>query len=271
MTAQAQTGRESGEARLVTLERGPGYAIVWLDRAEAMNALSLALRSQFCAALREAEADDAVRAIIVTGRGERAFSAGMDLKELATLGAGTTFDYGPEDDLSLTMRHCRKPLIAAVNGAAITGGFEIALACDILIASTRARFADTHVRVGILPGWGLTVRLPLLVGPSRAKEISLTGNFIDAETALQWGLVNRVVEPQALMPEAIRIATDIASCDPGPVQFNKQTIDGAVGLSLADALDRERRRSQEWLERAAPADLDSQRSTVMARGRRQAG
>ena len=269
MGSETQTSSDMGDGKNVNVERGPGYAIVYLDRAHAMNALSLALRSEFCAAIREADADDSVSAIIVTGRGERAFSAGMDLKELASSGPETTFDYRLEDDPAYTMRHCKKPLIAAVNGAAITGGFELALGCDILIASTKARFADTHVRVGILPGWGLTVRLAQLVGPSRAKEISLTGNFIDAQTALEWGLVNRVTEPQDLLAEAIRIATDIHSCDSQSVQFNKETIDGAVGLSLDDALTRERDRSKEWLVRAAPADLDSQRSTVMARGREQ--
>ena len=269
MASYAVEGPSSAAVKNISIERGSGYVMIILDRADAMNALSFPLRSELAAAIREADADESVNAIIITGRGERAFSAGMDLKELAEAGAGTVFDYEPKDDPSVALRTCGKPLIAAINGAAVTGGFELALACDILIASTRARFADTHVRVGILPGWGLTVRLPLLIGPSRAKEISLTGNFIDADTALQWGLVNRVTEPQDLLAEARRIARDIASCDSGSVRFNKATIDGAIGLDLDEALARERRRSKEWLEVAAPSDMESQRANVVARGRQQ--
>jgi len=258
-----------GAMTYITVEPGPGYATIILDRAEAMNALCLPLRQELARAIRAADADETVKAIIVTGRGERAFSAGMDLKELAVSGPGGVFDHEPQDSPSVAMRACRTPLIAAVNGAAITGGFELALACDILIASTKARFADTHVRVGILPAWGLTVRLQQLVGPSRAKEISLTGNFIDARTALAWGLVNRVTEPEDLLAEAQRIASDIASCDAATVQFNKETIDGMVGLDLDEALARERRRSEEWVALAGPADMESQRKKVMARGRQQ--
>ncbi|MCF8709434.1 enoyl-CoA hydratase [Rhizorhapis sp. SPR117] len=271
MVTQSANIGTMGDFETITVEMGPGYATIFLDRADAMNALSFPLRSEFSAAIRAADADETVKAIIVTGRGERAFSAGMDLKELASQGAGSVFDYEPKDDPSVALHTCRTPLIAAVNGAAVTGGFELALGCDILIASTKARFADTHVRVGILPGWGLTVRLQQLVGPSRAKEISLTGNFIDAQTALEWGLVNRVTAPEDLLAEAQRIARDIASCDAGTVQFNKETIDGAIGLSLDEAYARERRRSEEWVAAAAPLDMEAQRANVMARGRQQGG
>jgi enoyl-CoA hydratase len=111
-----------------------------------------------------------------------------------------------------------KPVIGAINGVAITGGFELALACDFLVASERARFADTHARVGIMPGWGLTVLLPEAVGVRRAKELSVTGNFLDADTALAWGLVNHVVPHDELLPFARKLATDIAGVDPPAVQ-----------------------------------------------------
>ena len=109
------------------------------------------------------------------------------------------------------MSRLAAPVIGAINVAAITGGFELALTCDLMIASTRASFADTHARVGVLPGWGLSQRLARIVGPGRAKELSLTGNFLDAGQAAAWGLVNRVVEPDALLPTALKLASDMLS------------------------------------------------------------
>ena len=107
-----------------------------------------------------------------------------------------------------------RPIIAAVNGHAITGGFELALACDLILASERAKFADTHARVGILPGWGLSQKLPRLIGMARAKEVSFSGNTIGPELAYEWGLVNRVVKPDELLPAAQSLASDMASCVP---------------------------------------------------------
>ena len=158
----------------------------------------------------EAETDDAVDVVILTGA-DPAFCAGLDLKELgsgATSGSGGSA--GSEIvDLTKAARPLppmTKPLIGAVNGVAVTGGLELALACDFLVASEHARFADTHSRVGIQPGWGLTVALPAAVGVRRAKEMSATGNFVDAATALSWGLVNHVVAHDELMAAARRLA-----------------------------------------------------------------
>src|SRR6202008_1726619 len=109
------------------------------------------------------------------------------------------------------VRACKKPVVGAINGVAITGGFEPALVCDVLICSPSARFADTHARVGIMPGWGLSQMLSRAIGPYRAKELSLTGNFLDAQTAYEWGLVTRVVEPAELMPAALKLAHEMAS------------------------------------------------------------
>ena len=150
---------------LVTIEYEGAVAIVTLNRPEAMNALSKALREDLATAMLAVEADDAVRAVVLTGAGERAFTAGLDLKELgadtSNLGAANATD--ARDNPVLAIDLCTKPVIGAINGVAITGGFEVALACDVLIASTNARFADTHARVGILPGWGLSQNCP---GPS---------------------------------------------------------------------------------------------------------
>ncbi len=134
-------------------------------------------------------------------------------------------------------------MIGAINGVAITGGFEVALACDVLIASTNARFADTHARVGIMPGWGLSQRLPRAIGVYRAKELSLSGNFLDAKTALEWGLVNRVVEPDDLLPAAMKLAADMASIPAETLMTYKRIIDGGLDLDLADGLALERKLS----------------------------
>ena len=140
---------------LVLLEVADGVATVTLNRPEAMNALSKALRSRLYEVMTEVDADDTVRAVVLTGAGERAFTAGLDLKELGSqAGAlGSANATGADENPVKAIELCRKPVIGAINGVAITGGFEVALACDILIASENARFADTHARVGVMPGW----------------------------------------------------------------------------------------------------------------------
>src|SRR5690606_468113 len=148
-------------------------------------------------------ADDRVDVVILTGA-DPAFCAGLDLKELAATVGGPTEAPADDDGTPPERRGpfppIDKPVIGAVNGVAITGGFELALHCDMLVASEQAAFADTHARVGIMPGWGLTVLLPQAVGVRRARELSATGNFLDARTALAWGLVNHVVAHHELLP-----------------------------------------------------------------------
>ena len=170
------------------------------NRPHARNALSAQLRQEFFAALRAAEADDAVDVVILTGA-DPVFCAGLDLKEL-----GDTTEL---PDISPKWPPMRKPVIGAINGAAVTGGLEMALYCDVLIASERAKFADTHARVGLLPTWGLSVRLPQKVGVGMARRMSLTGDYLSAEDALRAGLVTEVVPHDELLPTARRIATTI--------------------------------------------------------------
>ena len=192
---------------LVTIDRDGPVAIVTLNRPEAMNALSRGMRAELAAAMAAIEADDGIHAVVLTGAGSRAFTAGLDLKELgaSTSNLGAANAEGAEENPVKAIELCSKPVIGAINGVAITGGFEVALACDVLIASTNARFADTHARIGIMPGWGLSQKLSRLIGIHRAKELSLSGNFLDAATAERWGLVNRVVEPEALLPTAMTL------------------------------------------------------------------
>jgi enoyl-CoA hydratase len=165
-----------------------------------------------------------------------------------------------------------KPLIGAVNGVAVTGGLELALACDFLVASERARFADTHSRVGIQPGWGLTVGLAAAVGVRRAKELSATGNYLDAPTALTWGLVNHVVPHDELMAYSRRLAADIVSNDQAGVRRLLQTYDEGAQVTGAEAAALEIRISREWMatgQGGSPADVEARRRQVVDRGRSQ--
>jgi enoyl-CoA hydratase len=256
---------------MLIVERQDAIAILTLNRPEAMNALSKALRAELRRALLAADADPAVRVLILTGAGERAFTAGVDLKELSgdirpLKGEGLA---SPEENPALALLEVGKPVIGAINGVAVTGGFELALGCDILIASTNARFADTHARVGILPGWGLSQKLPRLIGPYRAKELSLSGNFIDAQTALDWGVVNRVVAPQELMAAALKLAEDMASIDPATLAAYKAMIDAGYGLTLNDGLALELDRSAAHNSGTTPEAIAGRRAAIQARGRAQ--
>src|SRR5687768_14939508 len=211
-----------------------GVAVVTFNRPDAMNALSRDLRAALSQAMVELDNDAAVRVIVLTGAGERAFTAGLDLKELSTdpLGMGAANATDPAQNPARAVLACSKPIIGAINGVAITGGFEVALACDVLICSTNARFADTHARVGITPGWGLSQKLSRCIGPYRAKELSLTGNFLDAKTAYEWGLINRVVEPAELMPVALQLAAQMADVDLDMLVVYKALIDDGYELAF---------------------------------------
>jgi enoyl-CoA hydratase len=179
---------------LVLTDIGPsGYALLTLNRPAALNALSKALRAQLAAAVDALEADPAVRVLILTGAG-RAFCAGLDLKELGSGQGRLGVDNAVTgNDPVSALQRFSGPIIGAINGAAVTGGFELALACDVLLASPQARFADTHARIGVAPGWGLSQKLSRAIGIYRAREVSLTGNWVGAEQAAAWGFVNRVV------------------------------------------------------------------------------
>lgn len=256
---------------LVEIERGDGVAVLTLNRPDAMNALSRALQDALHAAVEEVDADPSVRVIVVTGAGERAFSAGLDLKEIAAHGMSLSPDGVRGPDPVKRLMACAKPVIGAVNGVAVTGGFELALACDILIASANARFADTHVRVGVTPGWGLSQALARRIGLSRAKELSLSGNFLDAQTAAAWGLVNRVVPPAELLPAARRLAQDIASCDQDMVRRYKALIDDGYDLPYGEAKALELKRSAADNASVTAASVAARREAIQARGRTQQG
>lgn len=240
---------------------GEGFATLALNRPERLNALSNELRMEMAVAVAALEADPAVRVLIVTGAG-RAFCVGMDLEEWQAsdgLAAGA-YDHDPV----AALRSFSGPVIGAINGAAVTGGLEIAVACDILIASTAARFADTHAAVGLLPGWGGSVRLSRLIGLNRAKELALTGRFLRAEEALAWGLVNHVVAPEDLMATAESIARQMMLAVPQTLVAYKRLLEEGADLPLGAALAMERRASIENNVRVSGATIAARADAMVA-------
>jgi enoyl-CoA hydratase len=235
---------------LVGVERrGDGCSIVTLQRPQALNALSIALRRELAAVFTELAADSRTRVVVLTGAG-RAFCAGLDLRELTqSENLAELAVSGAADDPVHAVLAFPGPVIAAINGPAVTGGLELALASDVLIASERATFADTHARVGVLPSWGMSQRLPRLIGRGRALEMSLGGGFIDASRAEAWGLVNRVVPHDELLPAALRLASDMLAAAPGLLAQYKRLIDEGLAGTLQQGLQREAQCAREWAQR----------------------
>ena len=231
-----------------------------LNRPQARNALSSALRTQFFGALRDAEADDAVDVVIVTGA-DPVFCAGLDLKELG--------DSSQLPDISPQWPPMTKPVIGAINGAAVTGGLELALYCDILIASEQARFADTHARVGLLPTWGLSVRLPQKVGVGMARRMSLTGDYLSAADALRAGLVTEVVPHDQLLASARRIAASIVGNNHNAVRALLASYHRIDDASTGPGLTIEAASAKQWMSTATGDDIAANRDAVLQRGRTQ--
>lgn len=215
-----------------------GIARITLNRPKRHNAINRALMTELLEAVEKVSGDDQIRVAIITGNG-KSFCSGVDLDALKTEKTFTARDDGKE--IPDIFGECPKPIIGAINGTAITGGFEIALNCDFLIASERATFADTHARVGIHPGWGMTQLLQERIGQNRAKQMSLSCQFIGAEKALNWGLVNEVVPHEMLMIRVMRIARDICATLPKMSAAVKQLIEFRNETTLADALSNERK------------------------------
>jgi enoyl-CoA hydratase len=261
----------ASEHSVVLLEVADRIATITLNRPAARNALSSEVLRLLPQRMREAEADDSVDVIILTGA-DPAFCAGLDLKELGSTAGnlgGTGADGGPNTDgVRGPFPPLTKPLIGAINGVAVTGGFELALNCDFLVASERAKFGDTHARVGVMPGWGLTVLLPRAIGVRRAREMSFTGNFMLAEEALQFGLVNHVVAHDDLLPFCRQLAADIVGNDQPGVRNIRGTY--AAISAETDGWATEARRGAEWRRTMFdPSKVAERRATIQTRGRQQ--
>jgi enoyl-CoA hydratase len=231
-----------------------------LNRPQSRNALSTELRRRFFGALRDAQADEGVDVVIVTGA-DPVFCAGLDLKELG--------DTTQLPDISPQWPPMTKPVIGAINGAAVTGGLEIALYCDILIASEQARFADTHARVGLLPTWGLSVRLPQKVGVGLARRMSLTGDYLSAADALRAGLVTEVVPHDELLPTARRVAVSIVGNNQKAVQALLASYHRIDADQTDSGLWIEAMSAKQWMNSATGDDIAANRDAVLQRGRAQ--
>lgn len=252
---------------LKTHRDGP-VVTVTMNRPEQLNALSLALEDELRRCFRALSADDSLRAIVLTGAG-RAFSAGVDLKELAADPAAKSqrIWHGP-DSLSGIMRACPHAIITAVNGFAITGGLELALLGDIVLASDQAQFADTHARVGITPAWGLTQVLPRLIGVNRAKQMSLTGEYVRADKAAAWGLVNETTPAGHLMTRALELAKDASDVDPVAAARIKGLIEESAEMTYSEGLAREIEVFDDHMPAVRQDDIGANRERVQARARR---
>jgi enoyl-CoA hydratase/carnithine racemase len=248
-------------------------ATVTLNRPAARNALNTALSRGLWDAVADAGDDPDVDVVILTGA-DPAFCAGVDLKELSGESprpAGTA-PLPPRgmDGLYRFFPLIDKPIIGAINGAAITGGFEVALQCTFLVASEAARFADTHSRIGVMPGGGITVFLAQTVGVRRAIELSITGNFLTADDALRIGLVNHVVPHDELLPFARRLAADVVSNDPIGVRRLLQNYRAIANAATLDEAHLAEGLMAEMWQRE-PEEVARRRDSVMERGREQQG
>jgi enoyl-CoA hydratase len=244
-------------------------ATITLNRPDARNALSSEVLRLLPQLLQRADADPDVDVIILTGA-DPAFCAGLDLKELGStsggLGGAVAEPTGRGSRGPLP--RIGTPIIGAINGVAITGGLELALGCDFLVASERAKFGDTHARVGVMPGWGLTVLLPQAIGVRRAREMSFTGNFLTAEEALHFGLVNHVVPHDELLPFTRQLAADISGNDRDGVRQIRATY--AAIAHDDDAWEQEARDSRAWQRTMFSADkVAERRAAIQDRGRTQ--
>jgi enoyl-CoA hydratase len=246
-TASGEGAQLSIESLVATSDQGLVAAthgsarILVINRPEARNAMSYDFRRAFAVAISDAESDPAVKVVIVTGAAGN-FSAGVDLKDHRAHPDRPMFRPHPAE----AVRSMTKPVIAAVDGYCLTGGLEVALSCSFVIATTRARFADTHAKVGLFPSWGLSALLPSAVGARRARQMSLTGSMVDAPTALSWGLVNELTDPEVLLARCMEIAATIEACNEDSVRLQLEVIGRNDGAPLEVALDAETQAVERW-------------------------
>ncbi len=223
----------------ILVETHDRVGLVRLNRPQQLNALNSQLMEELATAIEAFDREPAIGSIVITGD-ERAFAAGADIKEMA---AASAVEMLQRDNISRwdRLRRVRKPIIAAVSGYCLGGGCELALACDMIVASESARFGQPEINLGVMPGAGGTQRLTRAVGKAVAMEMVLNGRFLTADEALRYGLVNRVVPVEAYLEEAIKLAQEIAARAPVAVRLAKEAVHKAFETSLTDGLEFERR------------------------------
>jgi len=225
------------ELKNVIYEKSEGVAVITINRPEVLNAFNAETINEILKCLEDAEKDENVRAVILTGAGSKAFSAGADIKAMkgmTPLKARQLSKMGYR--LCKALENLEKPVIAAINGYALGGGLEVAMSCDLRIAAETAKMGQTEINIGLIPGWGGTQRLTRLVGKAFAKEMVFTGKMIDAKTAYEKGLVNKVVPPERLMEEAKSLAKELAGKAPVALKLCKMLIDKGLETDLDTAL-----------------------------------
>ncbi|MEM2101925.1 MAG: enoyl-CoA hydratase-related protein [Candidatus Bathyarchaeia archaeon] len=229
------------ELKNVIYEKNEGIATITLNRPDALNAFSAELINEVLQCVDDVSRDETIRAVILTGAGEKAFSAGADIKAMIGMNALKARELSTNGyRLCKALEKLEKPVIAAINGFALGGGCEVALSCDFRIASEKARLGQTEINIGLIPGWGGTQRLTRLVGKAKAKELVFTGKIIDAKTAEQIGLVDIVVPHEQLMTTARQFALELASKAPVALKVAKTLIDNGLETDLETALALER-------------------------------
>jgi enoyl-CoA hydratase len=230
------------EFKYVIYEKSNGIATITLNRPEALNAFSKEVVEEILQAIEDVKGDETIRVVVLTGAGEKAFSAGADIKAMSGMTALKARELSlMGEKLCTSFENLEKPVIAAINGYALGGGLEVAMSCDLRIASENAKMGQTEVNIGLIPGWGGTQRLTRLVGMSKAKEMVYTGRIIDAKTAEQIGILNMVVPADKFRETVRQFAQELATRAPVAVRVAKVLINRGsdIGLESALALERE--------------------------------
>lgn len=223
------------EFKNLLIETAAGVATLTVNRPESLNALNSELLTELAAALYQLEYDQAVKAVVLTGAGEKAFVAGADIREMAAMNSFEAHQFALKGQhVMLAMEKMKTPVIAAVNGFALGGGLELALACDFIYASGRAKLGFPEVTLGIIPGFGGTQNLSRLIGKNRANELIFTGKMITADKALAWGIVNELFPPEELLPKAQETAATIAGVGSLGVSYAKNAIANGLNMTRED-------------------------------------
>lgn len=255
------------EFQYVLYTKDNGIATITLNRPEALNAWSKELAEEFLVAIEDARKDSKVKAVVLTGAGEKAFSAGADIKAMQGMNAIKARNLSKMGyEICSAIENTEKPVIASINGYALGGGMEVTMACDFRIASENAKMGQTEINIGLIPGWGGTQRLARIVGKARAKELVYTGRIIDAKTAFDWGLVTKVVAKEELEKAVKEFANQLASKAPVALAVAKALIEKGMETDLDTALELEREGfgvvgSTEDLREGVSAFIDKRKPT----------